>query len=152
MSPGFLLPAIADEYRRAVEEFPAYGSVLLRLAIPNLRTVRVVTRLTRGGRGHFCHALHVSVQVGLSHLALHGASLAYSLWGSSRRSASSFLRIAPVSVGLLLPTLPASTRRLLRVFPHTARFFNVTTTVHSYGRRLPGLQFRASLRRANPSL
>ncbi len=37
-----------DEYRTAVEEFPAYGSVLLRLAIPNLRTVIVTAAVYRG--------------------------------------------------------------------------------------------------------
>ena len=29
----FYCPALAGEYQQAVEEFPAYGSVLLRLAI-----------------------------------------------------------------------------------------------------------------------
>ena len=38
MSAGFLLPiARIDEYQSAVEEFPAYGSVLLRLANIRLR-------------------------------------------------------------------------------------------------------------------
>ena len=41
MSRGFLLMELrAIEYRQAVEEFPAYGSVLLRLALLNLRTVQ----------------------------------------------------------------------------------------------------------------
>ena len=50
MSVGFLLPSQLgdDEYRTAVEEFPAYGSVLLRLAIPNLRTVIVTAAVYRG--------------------------------------------------------------------------------------------------------
>ena len=52
MSGGFLLPASgcpgAREYRAAVEEFPAYGSILLRLAIPNLRTVIVTAAVYRG--------------------------------------------------------------------------------------------------------
>ena len=45
-----------DEYRTAVEEFPAYGSVLLRLAFPNLRTVIVTAAVYRG----FDHELRFS--------------------------------------------------------------------------------------------
>ena len=41
MSVGFLLPGNPGEYQAVLEEFPAYGSVLLRLALVNLRTVRV---------------------------------------------------------------------------------------------------------------
>ena len=52
MSGGFLLPAtgmpVTGEYRAAVEEFPAYGSVLLRLALVNLRTVIVTAAVYRG--------------------------------------------------------------------------------------------------------
>ena len=45
MSAGFLLPTRVEmtSTERLCEEFPAYGSVLLRLAIPNLRTVQFVT-------------------------------------------------------------------------------------------------------------
>ena len=39
---------ISGEYRTAVEEFPAYSSVLLRLASPNLRTVIVTAAVYRG--------------------------------------------------------------------------------------------------------
>ena len=44
------LAAIApiDEYRAVLEEFPAYSSVLLRLAIVNLRTV-IVTAAVHWG-------------------------------------------------------------------------------------------------------
>jgi len=38
----------AGEYRMAVEEFPAYSSVLLRLASTNLRTVIVTAAVYRG--------------------------------------------------------------------------------------------------------
>jgi hypothetical protein len=49
MSAGFLLPALgASEYQSAVEGFPAYGSVLLRLAYVNLRTVIVTAAVYRG--------------------------------------------------------------------------------------------------------
>src|SRR5258705_12674549 len=48
MSIGFLLPAGAGEYQAALEEFPAYGSVLLRLAFVNLRTVIVTAAVYRG--------------------------------------------------------------------------------------------------------
>ena len=52
MSGGFLLLAssclVANEYRAAVEDIPAYGSILLRLAIPNLRTVIVTAAVYRG--------------------------------------------------------------------------------------------------------
>ena len=48
MSAGFLLPACADEYLAVLEEFPAYGSVLLRLARVNLRTVIVTAAVYRG--------------------------------------------------------------------------------------------------------
>ena len=49
MSAGLLLPKMNfDEYRTAVEEFPAYGSVLLRLAISNLRTVIVTAAIHWG--------------------------------------------------------------------------------------------------------
>ena len=48
MSVGFLLPANPGEYQSVLEEFPAYGSVLLRLAIVNLRTVIVTAAVYRG--------------------------------------------------------------------------------------------------------
>src|SRR5271157_1135685 len=38
----------AASTERLCEEFPAYGSVLLRLAIPNLRTVIVTAAVHRG--------------------------------------------------------------------------------------------------------
>ena len=53
VSDGFLLPTEAvDEYRAVLEEFPAYGSVLLRLAnhFFNLRTV-IVTAAVYWGFG-----------------------------------------------------------------------------------------------------
>ncbi len=37
-----------NEYQTVLEEFPAYGSVLLRLAIPNLRTVIVTAAVYWG--------------------------------------------------------------------------------------------------------
>jgi hypothetical protein len=70
LSPG--------EYRAAVEEFPAYGWVLLRLAgFPlDLRTVLdlllIDDSLSRDGHGHLCRALHVTMQNGLSHPRLQG--------------------------------------------------------------------------------
>jgi len=56
MSGGFLLPIVAlsaiapiDEYRAVFEDFPAYSSVLLRLArVDNLRTVIVTAAVYRG--------------------------------------------------------------------------------------------------------
>ena len=50
MSVGFLLPSLLGmtSTERLWEEFPAYGSVLLRLAIPNLRTVIVTAAVYRG--------------------------------------------------------------------------------------------------------
>ena len=48
MSVGFLLSVGPDEYQSVLEEFPAYGSVLLRLAIVNLRTVIVTAAVYRG--------------------------------------------------------------------------------------------------------
>ena len=48
MSVGFLLPGGPGEYQTVLEEFPAYGSVLLRLAIVNLRTVIVTAAVYRG--------------------------------------------------------------------------------------------------------
>ena len=76
------LNGFIDEYQSAVEEFLAYGSVLLRLALVNLRTVQLVTRPEQSpvGRGHFCRALRVTVQIGLSHpLSVFRDGLAYSL-------------------------------------------------------------------------
>src|ERR1700737_5123023 len=49
MTAGFLLPGgRPDEYQSVLEEFPAYGSVLLRLAILYLRTVIVTAAVYRG--------------------------------------------------------------------------------------------------------
>ena len=49
MSVRFLLAATsAIEYGAAVEEFPAYSSVLLGLANTNLRTVIVTAAVYRG--------------------------------------------------------------------------------------------------------
>ncbi len=48
MSEGFLLPTFVDEYLTVLEEFPAYGLVLLRLAFVNLRTVIVTAAVYRG--------------------------------------------------------------------------------------------------------
>ena len=48
VSVRFLLPNYFDEYWTVFEEFPAYGSVLLRLAIINLRTVIVTAAVYRG--------------------------------------------------------------------------------------------------------
>src|SRR6266545_5950324 len=48
MSVGFLLPGDPGEYQAVLEEFPAYGSVLLRLALVNLRTVIVTAAVYRG--------------------------------------------------------------------------------------------------------
>ena len=48
MSAGFLLPTFVDEYLTVLEEFPAYGLVLLRLAFVNLRTVIVTAAVYRG--------------------------------------------------------------------------------------------------------
>ena len=39
---------ITGEYQTVFEEFPAYGSVLLRLALVNLRTVIVTAAVYRG--------------------------------------------------------------------------------------------------------
>ena len=48
MSVGFLLPGGPGEYQAVLEEFPAYSSVLLRLALVNLRTVIVTAAVYRG--------------------------------------------------------------------------------------------------------
>ena len=48
MPAGFLLPTCVDEYLTVLEEFPAYGLVLLRLAFVNLRTVIVTAAVYRG--------------------------------------------------------------------------------------------------------
>ena len=48
MSVGFLLPGDPGEYQAVLEEFPAYSSVLLRLAVVNLRTVIVTAAVYRG--------------------------------------------------------------------------------------------------------
>ena len=48
MSEGFLLPTFVDEYLTVLEEFPAYGLVLLRLAFVNLRTVIVTAAIHWG--------------------------------------------------------------------------------------------------------
>ncbi len=48
MSVGFLLPGDPGEYQAVLEEFPAYSSVLLRLALVNLRTVIVTAAVYRG--------------------------------------------------------------------------------------------------------
>jgi len=49
MSAGFWLPRVtAASTGRLSEEFPAYGSVLLRLRAVNLRTVIVTAAVHRG--------------------------------------------------------------------------------------------------------
>ena len=74
-------------------EFPAYSRVLceplpIRRAtkLSNLRTVHrccstifAIARTTLVGRGHFCRALHVAMQIGLYHPFLFRNGLACSL-------------------------------------------------------------------------
>ncbi len=49
MPDGFLLNGdLPDEYRSVFEEFPAYSSVLLRLALLNLRTVIFTAAVYQG--------------------------------------------------------------------------------------------------------
>ena len=115
-----------DEYQTVFEEFPAYGSVLLRLALfrETLGPFVIVTRLTRGGRGHFCRALHVAVQTGLSHpIAGSGVqSLRISRWTSA---------IFPADcLHSDIVTATSAVAGDTQVSQHTARFFNVTTTVN----------------------
>ena len=58
VSIGFLLNGLGrpNEYRCVFEEFPAYSSVLLRLALLNLRTVIFTAAVYRG----FDHKLRLA--------------------------------------------------------------------------------------------
>src|SRR3989304_3375221 len=51
----------ADEYRSVFEDFPAYGSVCLRLAFPNLRSVIVTAVVYRGFSSELCLAANPSL-------------------------------------------------------------------------------------------
>jgi len=84
----------------------------------------LVARLTGGGRGHFCRALHVAVQFGLSHpIAGSGVqSLRISRWTSVIFPAD-YLHSDIV-------TATSAVVRDTQASQHTARFFNVTTTVN----------------------
>jgi hypothetical protein len=76
------------------------------------------------GRGHFCRALHVAVQFGLSHpIAGSGVqSLRISRWMSVIFPAD-YLHSDIV-------TATSAVARDTQASQHTARFFNVTTTVN----------------------
>ena len=44
----FYCRLVIDKYQSVLEEFPAYGSILLRLRLTNLRTVIVTAAVYRG--------------------------------------------------------------------------------------------------------
>ena len=103
---------------------------------------------------HFCLAPYVAIGVGLY---LHHRTATSSWWAwrtvSEDPSSRGFLLI--VRTGRIVtahrahPRSRGDTGRVppdTRMFQHTAKFYNGPfTNRYSYGRRLPGLRFRASL-------
>ena len=84
----------------------------------------VVTRHCGRGRGHFCRALHVAVQFGLSHpIAGSGVQSLRISRGTRVIFPADYLHSGIV-------TATSAVVRDTQAFQHTARFFNVTTTVN----------------------
>ena len=126
-----LSPPIRAGSRRC-SGIPAYGQVLLRLAICHLRTVRVVTRLRQRAQSFLLRSARCrAVRTVSSHLWVWRT---VSEDSRSTEGSDLVIRVFPADCPSTAVCHCRSLERrvpgFIRRFQHTARFINVTTTVN----------------------
>jgi hypothetical protein len=103
-------------------------------------------RPSDGGDGHFCRPPYVAIGLGL-YLHQLGRNWAWRAVSEGSAESAVFPADRPHRMDCHRPcigSVPPDTR----MFQHLARFYNGLEAIshrYSYGRRLPALQFRASL-------